>query len=98
MRIFLSAKLQGAQIIGVTKSGSRLLENGPVTLRPLGTNLALEVFGQVGDDAVVVQQRIVNVEKEDNFDSTRSSWSLPFHSVVSLPGSALSWPGTSFPH
>ena len=67
MRVLAAATLQGAQIIGVTKPGSQLLESGPVTPRPLGPDLALEIFAEVGDDLVVIEQRIVHVEEKNDF-------------------------------
>jgi hypothetical protein len=67
MRILASVTLQGAQIIHVTKFCAQLFENGPVALRPFWADLALEKSPQVGDDAVVVEQRVVNVEQENDF-------------------------------
>jgi len=40
------------------------LENGPVTSRPPGADLAPEIPAEVGDDAVVVEQRIVHVDRK----------------------------------
>src|SRR5512143_903859 len=79
MRILASVTLQGPQVISVTKPGSQTLENRPVTPRPFGADLALEVCGEVSDDAVVVEQRIVHIEQENDSGSSRSVWDFPLH-------------------
>jgi hypothetical protein len=53
--------LQCAQVVGVTEFRSQLLEDAPVTLLPFLSDLALEVAHEISDNAVVVQQRIIDV-------------------------------------
>ena len=57
-RIRVAVALQGAEVIRATKLGSQLLEDAPIMLRAVGTHFAFKV----GDDAVVVEQRVVHVE------------------------------------
>src|ERR1035438_1239271 len=85
MRVLASVTLQGAQIVGVTKRGSQALEDSPVTPRPLGADLALEVFGEISDDAVVVEQRVVHVEQKNGFGANRAFGTVPFHRLMDEP-------------
>jgi hypothetical protein len=63
-RIRATVALQGPQVIRVTKLGSHMFEEAPVMLRALDAHLTIEVGVQVGDDTVVVEQRVVHVEQE----------------------------------
>jgi len=65
VRIADSKNLQGTQVICVTEPGSQLLENCPIAPCPFGPNLLIEIAPKVGNDLVVVEQRVVNVEQED---------------------------------
>lgn len=59
--------LERAEVVGVTEFGAQLLEEGPIVLRAFGADFAFEVAFEVGGDAVVVEQRVVHVEQEDDF-------------------------------
>src|SRR5262249_22290201 len=65
-RMFGPILLQGAKVIGVTQFGPQLLKNPPIFLRSVGTKLAGEMALQICCNFVVVQQRVVYVEQEDN--------------------------------
>ena len=56
--------LQGAQVIGVAEFLSQLLEDRPVALLRIGADLARQMAPQVVGYAVVVEQRVVDVEQE----------------------------------
>ena len=57
--------LQGAQVVRVSQFVAQSLEDGPVAIRVRDAEFALEMLAQVGDDPVVVEKRVVNVEQED---------------------------------
>jgi hypothetical protein len=65
VRIQGAITLQSSQIIGVTQAGTQMLEDGPVPTGIPRTDLLFEKAAKVGDDLVVVEQRIVDVEQED---------------------------------
>jgi hypothetical protein len=50
----------------VRVGGAQLLEDHPVALLPLGPDLALQMALQVGGDAIVVEERVVHIEQENN--------------------------------
>src|SRR5215472_5719621 len=63
--ILNSILLQSAQIVGVAELRPQLLEDVPIALLPLWSDLLLQVPLKVGGDAVVVEERVVHVEQED---------------------------------
>jgi hypothetical protein len=69
---------------------------------PVGARLALEIFAEVGDDPVVIKQRVVQVEQEDDCAGYRSFGSSSFHVLCNAPliqcaRSSCDWsPGMSF--
>ena len=58
--------LQRAEVVGVAELAAQRLELDPVAIGARDAELAHEVLAQVGDDAVVVEQRVVDVEQEDD--------------------------------
>src|SRR2546428_581001 len=58
--------LQRAQVVRVAQLGPQLFEDGPVPLLPLASDLALEVALEIGRDVIVVDQRVVHVDQEDD--------------------------------
>ena len=58
--------LQRAQVVGVAQLAPQLFENRPVPLLPLASDLALEVAPEIGRDVIVVDQRVVDVDQEDD--------------------------------
>ena len=65
-RVLDPVALQRAEVVGVAELLAQLLEDLPVALLPLVADLALEVAPHVGDDVVVVDQRVVDVEERDD--------------------------------
>ena len=63
--LFDAIALQGSEIVGVTEFGAELLEELPVARGAFGTNFILKMTLQVIGDAVVVNQRVVDVKEEN---------------------------------
>jgi hypothetical protein len=57
--------LQRPKVVGVAELGPELFENFPVSPLALGTEPAGQVTPQIGDDRVVIEQRVVNVDEEN---------------------------------
>ena len=57
--------LQGAEIVAVPELVEQLLEDGPVAIAAGRAEFAFEVALQIGLDAVIVEQCVVDVDKED---------------------------------
>src|SRR5438477_12742849 len=58
--------LQSAKVIRISQFTPQLLENAPVFLCSLGADFTGEVALQIFCDSVVVNQRVVYVEQEDD--------------------------------
>ena len=58
--------LQRAQIVRVAELGAQLLEIIPVALLLLVADVALEIALHVGNDVVVVDQRVIDVKQKNN--------------------------------
>src|SRR5512140_783157 len=67
VRVIETVALQGAEVIRVTQLGSQLLEDLPIAIPALGPELAREVRAQIVLHPIVVEQRVVAVEQEDDF-------------------------------
>src|SRR5437764_15075646 len=55
--------LQRAEIISVAKLGPKRLEDVPVVLLPFLPELPIHVPHEIGDDTIVVEQRVIDVEQ-----------------------------------
>jgi hypothetical protein len=66
VRVLSAITLQSTEIIDVTEFRAQVLQNLPVALLAIFPDLAFHEIMYVGDDAVVVQKRIVYVKEEDN--------------------------------
>src|SRR6516162_10675067 len=64
--MFVAISLQITEIIRVAQFRPQLLENVPIFLRSLRTDLRGKVALQICCHSVVVQQRVVYVEQEDD--------------------------------
>jgi len=64
-RVLQAIALERAQIIRIAKLRADLLEEVPVMLLAFRANLLLQMALEVGGDAVIIEQRVVNVEEED---------------------------------
>ena len=58
--------LQRAQVVGVPELTPQFFEHGPVSLLPLAADRALEVALEIRGDVIVVDQRVVHVDQEDD--------------------------------
>src|SRR4051812_47559107 len=67
--------LQRAVIIGVANLAANSLEVLPVFFRRRGADVLLEMAHHVGDDAIVIDQRIVDVEEK--YDMLSHLWAAP---------------------
>src|SRR6476620_3323866 len=65
-RMFDPIPLQSAEVVRVAQFGPQLLENPPIFLRSVGADFADEVALQICCHSVVIQQRVVYVEQEDD--------------------------------
>ena len=65
-RMFSPIPLQSAEVIRIAQFGPQLLENPPIFLRSLRADFAGEVALQICCHSVVIQQRVVYVEQEDD--------------------------------
>src|SRR5437667_2111091 len=64
-RILTAVALQGAQIIRIPKFGAELFKKCPIALLPLMSDFFFEMTLEVSRDSIVVEQRIVYVEQEN---------------------------------
>src|SRR5262245_19317610 len=78
-RMFVPISLQSAEVIRVAQFCPQLLENVPIFLRSLGADLADEMGLQICCHSVIVQQRVVYVEQED--DASRRTIAL-IHNLI----------------
>src|SRR5438067_13787601 len=65
-RMFGPIPLQSAEVIRIAQFGPQSLENSPIFLRSLRADFAGEVALQIRCDSVVINQRVVYVEQEDD--------------------------------
>src|SRR5438270_11138931 len=64
-RVFHAITLKRAEIISIAEFGAQLLKDFPVALLALRAHLLFQVAFEVGRDMVIVEERVVYVEKED---------------------------------
>ncbi len=63
VRIFQAIALQRAQIVGVTELVPDRFERSPIMLGLFGAHFHFEMTPQVGRHPVVIEQRVIDVEK-----------------------------------
>src|SRR5664279_6629989 len=64
--VFQPVTLQRPQVVCVAKLAAQLFENRPVPVPARGPELTREVIAEVLFHAVVIEQRVVTVEQEDD--------------------------------
>jgi len=64
--MFGSIPLQSTEVIRIAQFGPQFLENAPIFLRSLRADFAGEMALQICCHSVVIQQRVVYVEQEDD--------------------------------
>ena len=91
MQVLRPVALERTQVVGVSELASEVFKNLPVPIAGGGPVCLLEVFAQMGLHAIVVDQRVVDVEQENNVAlahfPTRKYFQLQF--FLCLPSSSL---------
>jgi len=64
-RVFQPVALERSQVVGIAQLPAQRLEQRPVALLALGADLLVQELFQVLGDPVVVEERVVDVEEED---------------------------------
>lgn len=64
VQVFQTVALERAEVVGVAPLDTKVLENGPVPIPAFRPELALEMSLEVGLDVIVVDQRVVDVQKK----------------------------------
>src|SRR5258707_8302322 len=67
MREFVAVLLQGAEVVRIAKLVAQAFEDPPVLIGVFGSDVVQEVVLEVGGDAIVVEQGVVNVEEKNDF-------------------------------
>src|SRR4030095_485001 len=70
-RMFGPISVQSAKVIRVSQLRPKLLENLPIFLRAFHTDLADEVALEICCHAIVIKQRVIYIEQEDD-----TSWRI----------------------
>ncbi len=65
-RVLDPIALQRAKIVAVAQIGEQLLEDRPVAVATGGAELALQMALKIGLNAVVVEQGVIDIDKEDD--------------------------------
>src|SRR5581483_2123824 len=92
VEILQTIALQGAEIIGIPELGTQSLEQGPVTIAMRPAELPLEVPAQVILYGIVVEQCVVDIEKEHERRGLRHAGDLAVgicHPTLSRPVPAV---------
>ncbi len=58
--------LQRAQVIAIPQRPEQVFENVPVPVARVGPEVALEMASEIFLDAVVVDQRVIQIDEEDD--------------------------------
>jgi hypothetical protein len=58
--------LQGAEIVRIAELGAQLLEDSPVAVSAIGAKLTREMLAEILLHAIVVEQRVIAIEKKDD--------------------------------
>src|SRR6516164_11052951 len=79
-RMFVPISLQSAEVIRIPQFAPQFLENAPISLRSLRSDLICEMALQICCDSVVIKQRVVYVEQEH--DASRRIIALVHYSIM----------------
>jgi hypothetical protein len=66
VRIREAKPLQGAEVVRVSELGAELLKEFPILMLALLPEVLCQVLAQVLCDTIVVEERVVDVEQEDD--------------------------------
>src|SRR6267143_1078761 len=91
--------LQGAEIVPVAQIAEQLLEDRPVAVATRRSELAFKMALEIGLDAVVVEQGVVDIDKKHGLvrsyhQSTFSAWWVSFHNRIVGSPRLCSYPST----
>ena len=63
--IFSAITLKSAEVVGIAKARAMAFEDFPVEFCALSTNFLDEMLFEIGGDAIVVEQCVIDVEEEN---------------------------------
>src|SRR5262245_19001838 len=66
VQVLRPVALQRAEVIGISELAPQLFKNLPIPVAGGGPVCLLEVLAQMGLHAIVVDERVVDIEQEDN--------------------------------
>jgi hypothetical protein len=56
--------LQRAEVVGISETGSKALENGPILMASFGPHFSLQILSKIRYHPIVIQKSVIDVEKE----------------------------------
>lgn len=59
-------RLQRSQVVRIAELGAPLLEDGPVPVAAIASEVALKMLAKIELHAIVVEQRVVAIQKKDD--------------------------------
>ena len=62
LRVLDPIALQGAEVVAIAEFREQLLEDSPVAVAADGPEFAFEMTPEIGLDAVIVEQRVVDID------------------------------------
>src|ERR1700757_412189 len=80
--------LEGADIVAKSQLGKKTLENIPIALARLDAEPLVEMVSQILLDPIVVQQRVVDIDEENNRRKQCHS-TVPIAAVVAAPARGI---------
>jgi hypothetical protein len=66
LRMLDPVALEGTEIVAIAQLGEQLLEDCPVSLAARNSELTVEVALDIVLDTVVVEQRVVHIDQEND--------------------------------
>jgi len=76
VRVVFAISLQSAKVIGVAEVHPQLFEDLPVPVRASPAHLAIQECGNILRDTIVIEQRIIHVEKKNDSSARRLCFAL----------------------
>src|SRR5579872_7071288 len=74
VRILQSIALQGAEIVGIAELAAQGLEMGPVARFGALAIRRAQMRAEIALEAIIVEQRVIDVEKKGDFDVDTHLW------------------------
>ena len=89
-RVLDAVSLQGAEVIGIAEFHAQPFKDSPVTALSLGPECLCEMPLQVGDDPIVVEQGVVDIQQEDDGDWLHHRGASKCFGLYQPPSAAIS--------